>query len=109
MEARPYLREVTQLPKLLIATIVLGALTAVTVVVGASLSVIWDIDTDVLSPVVFLLFVATIICAAVELTRNDRKWVRVVGTFVIVATLLVVAAIVLMLAFLAALCQNGCS
>ena len=109
MGGRVYLRDLTQLSKPLIATIVLGALAAVVVVTGASLSVIWDVDTDVLSPVFGVLFAATVACAGAELVRSERKWVRAVGYLVVTAVVITVVLILLTLWFLSLLCRNGCN
>jgi hypothetical protein len=107
MDAREYRRAAKQLSTPLIAAIAFGALAAVVWVVGVSLSLIWDVDVDILSPVLGALMLAVVISAGVELNNHRNKWVRGVGVLMISGAVITVLVVLAIIWFLSALCGNG--
>ena len=98
-----------QLSPPLRAAIGLGAAAAVVWLVTVTLSQVWDVDVDFVSPILGLLMVSVVIAAGVELSRHERTWVRVIGVLLIVAAVIFVLLVLLTIWFLSALCDNGCN
>lgn len=97
----------TRLPKLLRATIVCGAAAALLWLAIIVLDQRFDAEAGFLGPVLGLLLVATVVCAGLELTRNASRWVRALGVVVVVGAGLVVAFVLLVVLYVAAVCGSG--
>jgi hypothetical protein len=110
MGQRPYLRDVTQLSTPLKAAIVFGAIAAVTWAVGVSLSVIWDVDSEVLVWPLSISMLGTVVSAAVELRRHRSKWVRGLGGLMIAGAIAAVLFVALVIWYASLYCgDGGCS
>src|SRR3954470_6931101 len=107
MDAREYRRRTTQRPKPLIAAIAFAALAAAVWVVGVSLSLIWDVEVDVLSPVLGALIVAAVVSAGAQLNNHRNRWVRGAGVLMITGGVLVVLGVLLIIWYASALCGSG--
>jgi len=109
MRERPYLRELTGLSVPLRAAIAFGALAALTWLVLVTLDQAFDIDVDVLSPVLLLAMGAVVVSVGVELKDHRNKWIRAIGVLLIAAVAIAALLIALTIWFVAQLCENGCS
>jgi hypothetical protein len=109
MEQRPYLRALTNLSVPLRAALAFGALAALTWLVAVTLSWGFDLDVDFLSVVLFGAMAAVIFCAGVELNRQEKTWIRVIGVLLVVGVVIAVLLLALTLWYLSLLCENGCN
>ena len=101
------MEQLTRLPKLLRATIVCGAAAALLWLTIIVLDQRFDAEVGFHGPVLGLLLVATVVCAGLELTRNASRWVRALGVVVVVGAGLVVAFVLLVVLYVAAVCGSG--
>jgi hypothetical protein len=94
----------------MIAAVVFAALAAAVWVVGVSLSLIWDVEVDILSPVLGALILAVVVSAGVELNNHRNRWVRGVGVLMISGAVIAVLIVALIVWYASALCgSGGCS
>jgi hypothetical protein len=109
MGERPYLQELTQLSGPLRAAIAFGLLAALSWLVVVTLSWGFDIDADFLSVPLFGGMAAVIVCVGVELNRQEKTWIRVIGVLLVLGVVVAVVLLALTLWYLSLLCENGCN
>jgi hypothetical protein len=110
MGQRPYLRELTQLSKPLLAAVMTGALAAIVWAVVVALDQVWEVDVDVATPVLGALMLGVVVSAGIELRRNRSKWVRGLGTLLIAGVVAAVLFVALVIWYATALCgEGGCT
>ena len=76
-------------------------------VVGVSLGLIWDVEVDILSPVLGALMVGVVVSAGAELKTHGNRWVRGLGVLMIGGGIVVVLTVLLIVWYASALCGGG--